>query len=69
VTDATTDDVVSIVRRGEAEIGVGPERTVGDDVTQFVPDGRADPSWSAPRSTRWRADAASPGMSCATSDG
>ncbi|MDP9898494.1 LysR family transcriptional regulator [Variovorax ginsengisoli] len=34
VTDATTDDVVGVVRRGEAEIGVGPERTVGEDVTR-----------------------------------
>ena len=34
VTDATTDDVVGVVRRGEAELGVGPERTVGEDVTR-----------------------------------
>ncbi|MET0969473.1 MAG: LysR family transcriptional regulator [Tardiphaga sp.] len=33
VTDAMADDVVSIVRRGEAELGVGPERATGDDVT------------------------------------
>ncbi|MGJ7489148.1 LysR family transcriptional regulator [Variovorax sp. ZT4R33] len=34
VTDATTDDVVGVVRRGEAELGVGPERSVGEDVTR-----------------------------------
>jgi DNA-binding transcriptional LysR family regulator len=33
VTDAMADEVVSIVRRGEAELGVGPERATGDDVT------------------------------------
>ncbi len=34
VTDTTTDDVVGTVRRGEVELGVGPERTTGDDVTR-----------------------------------
>ena len=33
VVDATTDEVVSTVRRGEAELGVGPERATGEDVT------------------------------------
>lgn len=33
MTDAMADEVVSIVRRGEAELGVGPERATGDDVT------------------------------------
>ena len=30
--DCSTDDVVAAVRRGDAELGVGPERHVGDDV-------------------------------------
>lgn len=30
--DCSTDDVVALVRRGEAELGVGPERAAGDDV-------------------------------------
>ncbi|MES2531128.1 MAG: LysR family transcriptional regulator [Pseudomonadota bacterium] len=34
VLDATTDDVVGTVRRGEVELGVGPERSTGDDVTR-----------------------------------
>ncbi|MCJ0765526.1 LysR family transcriptional regulator [Variovorax terrae] len=34
ITDATTDDVVGVVRRGEVELGVGPERATGDDVTR-----------------------------------
>ncbi|MEY9182762.1 DNA-binding transcriptional LysR family regulator [Bradyrhizobium sp. USDA 326] len=33
VADAMADEVVSIVRRGEAELGVGPERATGEDVT------------------------------------
>lgn len=68
VTDATTDDVVGVVRRGEAELGVGPERTVGEDVTRsFLMDvpirmvcpahhplaGRRGVSWDELRSERW----------------
>lgn len=34
LTDATTDDVVAVVRRGEVELGVGPERPTGDDITR-----------------------------------
>ncbi|CAN5515837.1 LysR family transcriptional regulator [soil metagenome] len=34
VLDATTDDVVGTVRRGEVELGVGPERSTGEDVTR-----------------------------------
>ena len=33
VADAMADEVVRIVRRGEAELGVGPERATGEDVT------------------------------------
>jgi DNA-binding transcriptional LysR family regulator len=33
VADAMADEVVSTVRRGEAELGVGPERATGEDVT------------------------------------
>lgn len=44
MTDAMADEVVSIVRRGEAELGVGPERATGDDVTSTFPHGRADPA-------------------------
>ena len=68
VTDATTDDVVGVVRRGEAELGVGPERTVGEDVTRtFLMDvpirmvcpathplaGRRGVSWDELRDERW----------------
>ncbi len=34
VMDATTDDVVGTVRRGDVELGIGPERPTGDDVTR-----------------------------------
>jgi DNA-binding transcriptional LysR family regulator len=68
VTDATTDDVVGVVRRGEAELGVGPERSVGDDVIRsFLMDvpirmvcparhplaGRRVVSWDELRDERW----------------
>lgn len=68
ITDSTTDDVVSTVRRGEVELGVGPERPVGDDVTRtFLMDvpirmvcsarhalaGRRAVSWDELRGERW----------------
>jgi DNA-binding transcriptional LysR family regulator len=34
LVDATADDIVGTVRRGDAELGIGPERTVGEDVTR-----------------------------------
>ncbi|KTT14703.1 LysR family transcriptional regulator [Pseudacidovorax intermedius] len=34
MADATADEVVGIVRRGEAELGVGPERPTGEDVAR-----------------------------------
>lgn len=34
IMDATTDDVVGTVRRGDVELGIGPERPTGDDVTR-----------------------------------
>lgn len=34
ITDGTTDDVVATVRRGDVELGVGPERPTGDDITR-----------------------------------
>ena len=34
ISDATTDDVVATVRRGEVELGVGPERPAGDDIAR-----------------------------------
>jgi len=34
LSDSTTDDVVGTVRRGDVELGVGPERPTGDDVTR-----------------------------------
>ncbi|MFT4267903.1 MAG: LysR family transcriptional regulator [Xenophilus sp.] len=34
MTDATADAVVGAVHRGEAELGVGPERATGEDVTR-----------------------------------
>jgi DNA-binding transcriptional LysR family regulator len=34
ITDATADDVVATVRRGDVEVGIGPERPAGDDVTR-----------------------------------
>lgn len=34
VLDATADDIVGTVRRGDAELGIGPERATGDDVTR-----------------------------------
>lgn len=34
LVDAATDDIVGAVRRGDAELGIGPERPIGDDVTR-----------------------------------
>ncbi|MBB3178253.1 LysR family transcriptional regulator [Variovorax sp. Sphag1AA] len=34
LVDATADDIVGTVRRGDAELGIGPERPTGDDVTR-----------------------------------
>lgn len=68
VTDATTDDVVGTVRRGEVELGVGPERATGEDVTRsFLMDvpirmvcparhrfaKRRSVSWDELREERW----------------
>lgn len=36
LVDATVDEVVATVRRGEAELGIGPERPTGDDVTRSL---------------------------------
>jgi DNA-binding transcriptional LysR family regulator len=33
MTDSTPDDVVANVSRGDAEVGIGPERPTGDEVT------------------------------------
>lgn len=32
--DGTADDIVATVRRGDAELGIGPERATGEDVTR-----------------------------------
>ncbi|AGU53677.1 transcriptional regulator, LysR family [Variovorax paradoxus B4] len=68
MTDATTDDVVGTVRRGEVELGVGPERPSGEDVTRsFLMDvpirmvcsarhrlaNRRAVSWDELRDERW----------------
>lgn len=34
VMDGTSDDIVAAVRRGDAELGLGPERVTGDAVTR-----------------------------------
>ncbi len=34
VMDGTADDIVASVRRGDAELGFGPERPTGEDVTR-----------------------------------
>jgi len=34
IMDGTSDDIVAAVRRGDAEIGLGPERATGEDVTR-----------------------------------
>ena len=66
--DAVADDVVDTVRHGAVELGIGPERLTGDDVTRsflmnvpirFVcPKGhpayeRASVSWKDLRDERW----------------
>ena len=68
VTDTTTDDVVGTVRRGEVELGVGPERPAGEDITRsFLMDvpirmvcparhplaARRAVSWDELRDERW----------------
>ena len=34
IVDGSADDVVGTVRRGDAELGIGPERAAGEDVTR-----------------------------------
>jgi len=34
IMDGTSDDIVAAVRRGDAEVGLGPERATGEDVTR-----------------------------------
>ncbi len=34
IVDGSADDVVGAVRRGDAELGIGPERATGEDVTR-----------------------------------
>ncbi len=34
IVDGTADDIVGTVRRGDAELGIGPERPTGEDVTR-----------------------------------
>lgn len=34
IVDGSADDVVGAVRRGDAELGIGPERASGEDVTR-----------------------------------
>jgi len=34
IVDGSADDVVGAVRRGDAELGIGPERAAGEDVTR-----------------------------------
>jgi len=68
VTDATTDDVVGTVRRGDAELGIGPVRPTGEDITRtFLMDvpirmvcssrhplaARRSVSWDTLRDERW----------------
>ncbi|MBP7565715.1 MAG: LysR family transcriptional regulator [Burkholderiaceae bacterium] len=68
VIDGTADDIVATVRRGDAELGIGPERAAGEDVTRTllmnVPmrlvcaashrlAGRQSVSWNDLRDERW----------------
>lgn len=68
LADAVADDVVGTVRNGAVELGIGPERAVGDDVTRSflmnVPIrlvcskthpayGRASVSWAELSDERW----------------
>ncbi|HVR49776.1 MAG TPA: LysR family transcriptional regulator [Pseudorhodoferax sp.] len=34
IVDGSADDIVGTVRRGDAELGIGPERATGEDVTR-----------------------------------
>lgn len=34
IVDGSADDIVGAVRRGDAELGIGPERAIGEDVTR-----------------------------------
>lgn len=34
IVDGSADDIVGTVRRGDAELGIGPERAIGEDVTR-----------------------------------
>lgn len=66
--DGTADDIVGMIRRGDAELGIGPERHTGDDVVRnflmHVPmrlvcsrqhplAKRQTVAWSALRDERW----------------
>lgn len=68
MADATADAVVGTVRRGDAELGVGPERPTGEDVARtFLMDvpirlvcaaghalaGRKAVAWDELRNERW----------------
>lgn len=68
LVDAGTDDIVPAVRRGEAELGIGPERAAGEDISRSflmrVPmrlacarshrlAGRQSVSWHDLRDERW----------------
>lgn len=68
LTDAVADDVIDTVRHGAVELGIGPERATGDDVTRsflmnvpirlVCPKGhpaydRAAVSWEDLRDERW----------------
>ncbi|MBN8751195.1 HTH-type transcriptional activator CmpR [Xylophilus ampelinus] len=68
IVDGSADDIVGAVRRGDAELGIGPERVTGEDVTRsflmHVPmrlvcatghplAGRQAVSWRDLRDERW----------------
>ncbi|MDQ7971467.1 MAG: LysR family transcriptional regulator [Rhodocyclaceae bacterium] len=68
IVDGSADDIVGAVRRGDAELGIGPERVTGEDVTRsflmHVPmrlvcaanhplAGRQTVSWRDLRDQRW----------------
>lgn len=68
IMDGSADDIVGAVRRGDAEVGIGPERPVGDDLMRVpllkVPmrlvcaaahplAGRRSISWRELRDERW----------------
>lgn len=68
IVDGSADDIVGAVRRGDAELGIGPERPVGDDLVRVpllkVPmrlvcaaahplAGRRRVAWRELRAERW----------------